>query len=260
MENKPTQSKPPKFLYQYRPPEVWALENLSQRVMYFTPPAKFNDPYDCNIAPRLAYLTGAKFAAFRRAFPRLPHRKDAHPFDGLSKAEAIDKFNGNMVKMQKAFRNFYGVACFSARNDILPMWSHYAGRGMGFCLAFAAREISGACFLERDEVERVEYISKIPVAESMKEWKAQGRLSKLLLYKSKEWKYEREWRIVRTGPGKKEYDGELLKAVYFGTKATKGTVKAVRAIVKDEYKDVNVKFYKGRPSKTEYKVVFRQIR
>lgn len=258
MENKKPH-QPPEVLYQYRPPAVWAIANLSRRVMYFTPPEKFNDPYDCGLFPKLGYVTGAKYAAFRRALPNLFSGEELSSFDGLSKTEAVDKFNGIIAEKWGIIRERQGVACFSKRNDNLPMWSHYAGRGEGFCLAFDMMEINGELFFEYDEVVPVEYVDKIPAAESMKMWKTDDTaLWKLSCYKSKEWEYEREWRIVNLAHGESQYGEELLKAVYFGTRATAGTKELIRAIVEETYP--NAELWQGQLSKTEYKVEFDRIR
>lgn len=258
MKDKPDKLKSPEVLYQYRPPTVWAIANLSRRVMYFTPPEKFNDPYDCNLSPKLGYLTGAKFAAFRRALPKFVSAEELPSFDGLSKDECVDKFNGIIAERWKIIRESQGVACFSERNDNLPMWSHYAGCGEGFCLAFEVEEIYDGMFLfEHDEIAPVRYVDKIPADESVKMWKSSDSLLKLPFCKSKEWIYEREWRVIRA-PGEKEYYGDFLKAVYFGTRATGGTKELIRSIVEEVYP--RAKLWQGRLSNSEYKVEFDQIR
>ncbi|MGI9337546.1 MAG: DUF2971 domain-containing protein [Gammaproteobacteria bacterium] len=224
MENKPDKLKLPEVLFQYRPPELWALENLSRQVIHFTSPEKFNDPYDCNIPPMLSRLPDAGFA--------------------------------RLAKMWPDIRKKHGVACLSACNDNLLMWSHYAGRGKGFCLAFEVNDIDESILaFGNHEVMPVKYEKNNPSATDIEIWKAgEDKWGKLFLHKSEDWKYEQEWRLVKGSEGEEKYWAAWLKAIYFGTGATDGMKEIIRSIVEETYPDTEL--WEGELSKTEYKVVF----
>lgn len=228
MANKPDKPKLPEVLYQYRPPELWALENLSRQVIHFTSPEKFNDPYDCNISPMLSRLPEVQFARIAKVWPDI--RKDS------------------------------GVVCLSARNDNLLMWSHYGGRGKGFCLAFEVHDMDeNTLAFGNHEVMPVEYKKNNSLATDIEMWEtSKNKWNRLFLHKSEEWEYEQEWRLVKAGEGEEKYWAEWLKAIYFGTSATDGMKEIIRSIVEETYPDAEL--WEGRLSKTAYKVEFDQIR
>jgi len=98
-------------------------------------------------------------------------------------------FDGNQYfdgyKAEVARR--WGVLCFSEDKSDVLQWSHYADRHQGMCLGF---DVSGA----QAKFGRVTYvIDRFPFPEKEKldvdfTWK-------LLTTKSKEWEYEKEWRV-----------------------------------------------------------------
>jgi len=81
----------------------------------------------------------------------------------------------------------FGVLCFSEDKSDVLQWSHYADRHKGICLGF---DVSGG----QGKFGRVKYvIDRFPFPEKEKldvdfTWK-------LLTTKSKDWEYEKEWRV-----------------------------------------------------------------
>ena len=126
-----------------------------------------------------------------------------------------EKIHMDAEKMREISRNAVesnlkniGVFCLSAKCDDILMWSHYTDGHQGFCLAF-----------EKDfyvkKPKKVSYKRKYPLIafteKKRKEWPR-----KLLLTKSKRWKYEEEWRILDRNPGKKPFDETKLFGIIFG--------------------------------------------
>lgn len=106
--------------------------------------------------------------------------------------------------------DFSRVSCFSERNDSILMWSHYADEHKGFVLGYDFRTDFNKEVLD----------SLYPVIYSKKRYDATdairylvGELVKMrnninqdqlfilaaALYKSKDWSYEKEWRIISYG-------------------------------------------------------------
>ena len=76
------------------------------------------------------------------------------------------------------------------------MWSHYSNGHRGVCLGFSVADtsiFSDARPIEySDEYPLIKYFAMAP----------EQRVSKMLLTKSRHWRYEQEWRVFRTdGPG-----------------------------------------------------------
>lgn len=158
MENTPDQAQKPAMLYQYRPAAAWAFGNLYRRVLYFNSPLNFNDPHDFRYPPSLRNMTDDHFAFFREAFN---HDKDARYRRGESKDEFAARVNEITAARFAKLREQVGLACFSQYNNHLAMWSHYGGRGAGFCLAFDTR---GEGLFGGANLAKMQYWDKLPDA------------------------------------------------------------------------------------------------
>ena len=263
-------SKRPPILYQYRPPESWALGNLCRRILYFGPPAGFNDPYEWLNPPRVPNnLSRDKFEML------LGRVREAHGDEffqkicqGKSQEEIVKTINGLLKMVNARWRTACGMACFSKRENNPLMWAHYAGRNKGFCLGFGAELRLGA----GERFREVAYSDKLPDTNAYKFWMSNDGdelFMKILSHKPDYWKYEEEWRLIRKhkvdrardhiGVIKREksYKPEALKAVYLGADAELGTQKAVRAIIKDRYPDTEL--WQMRPNKNKYELKPRPL-
>jgi hypothetical protein len=87
------------------------------------------------------------------------------------------------------------ISCFSSRLDSIVMWSHYAANHTGYCVEYNLKELSN------DDIRKrclfpVIYSDKLP--DMSKQLKDNNPLSMFLpaLYKSNDWKYEQEWRLI----------------------------------------------------------------
>lgn len=107
-------------------------------------------------------------------------------------------------------QRFFMVACFSERIDSILMWSHYSCNHTGFALGYDLipflnpNELNLGLFpivygdvkynAERYLLYMLGHLNKLPV-------KNPDVMSpiKLLLYKSLDWEYEQEWRLIRRG-------------------------------------------------------------
>lgn len=128
------------------------------------------------------------------------------------------------------------------------MWAHYADNHRGVCVRFDLgkdEEISDMLF-------PVEYSEEYPKLNFIEVYTF-GNFEELYLTKSNEWKYEDEWRIVRTKhftiPGEKESDEknygklsfgkEIITEVIFGCKVLDEDISRVIQTFKDSsYKSV----------------------
>ncbi len=271
MKNKSAQTEMPAVLYQYRPPELWALENLSRCVLHFGSPSKFNDPYDCGIPPRVQNLTEEQY----KSMMAQGVRRGVVPLELASKGNAeryTAIFNSHMPMKWHQWCDGLGVACFAKRRDNLLMWSHYSGRGKGFCIAFNTQK---ALILHKGLIREVQYSGKPPEpldgSAFLGDGTPEGRVPAMLdflAHKPEDWKYEQEWRVFMKidGRNKEErdknrrigYDWDALKAIYFGTETEDETKAQICATAIETYP--NTELWQGRLSESEYKVEFDQIR
>jgi DUF2971 family protein len=169
----------PTHLYKYVPPA--RLDILVHARVRFTPPAALNDPFEMRpTLERAVYASDVDEHGLHteQAFGR--HMEEAFARD-RRKAEEI--------------RGRIGVLSLAADPLNLLMWSHYADEHKGFVLEFDARHPFFHQRRAKDDpfhhVRRVRYQRERPGTQ------IEAFLDPaVLLTKSLEWKYEREWRML----------------------------------------------------------------
>ena len=198
------------MLYKYF--QIERSEFLSNRLLRFTQPGDFNDPFELHPsadlmskadiaalppAPghegpdgRMRILTHEALQAMLTAFlPGLQKQMAQH-----ANHEGSYVFDHNRAA-QSTFDSKFGILCLSEAADSLLMWAHYAGSHGGFVVQFdethpffAASEFEGQSL----GLTRVEYSPERPVV-------SYSTLNSPHLYyrKSPEWSYEREWRLIK---------------------------------------------------------------
>ena len=137
---------------------------------------------------------------------------------GMIKPISTEQMNNLRIMMEfyigllpKVVQRLSTVVCFSERVDSILMWSHYADNHKGFALGYDLRP----CLLPNSD-----NLGLFPVMYSEKRYDAsellywflcslmkipahnQDMMSsiKLLLYKSSDWAYEQEWRLINSTP------------------------------------------------------------
>lgn len=247
MENALNKRQPPDILYQYRPPTARALGNLCKQVLYFSPPESFNDPYEWRIPPRFSKdATSGKIASV------IENHGHEIP-DVLSRPGLNSSFKVAFDRLRRRS----GVACLSESRCEMLMWSHYAGRHKGFCLAFD----SGLRLDDENRLIPVHYSEHPPKGDIMEIAQSPDSdysFMSLMCTKPKYWEYEKEWRFIRRDTRKSRtgresyYEPTALKAVYLGAVAEKGTKRDVYNIIKKNYPDTEL--WQMRLSRNKYKM------
>lgn len=110
--------------------------------------------------------------------------------------------------------NRYRILSFSSTCKSMPMWAHYAGNYNGVCFVFDIDRSFG-------NVQKVEYIetplegvSELDVPDFRK------IVKKNFFYKSKNWNYEKEYRIVNKSSNEFwEFEPKYLTGIIVGFKA-----------------------------------------
>ena len=119
-----------------------------------------------------------------------------------------------MLSMRKHIRDYIvktvGINCLTTKPSNLLMWAHYASAHTGFCVRFNREKLANH-FLELWKTRRtlitphpVEYHRKFPAYNHFTANDFE-KLRITLLIKSKEWKYEDEYRLMFHGGANKTY-------------------------------------------------------
>ncbi len=215
---------PPKYIYRYQPPTIYALSNLSEAKLWFSDPASFNDPFDC--------LSDSIIASCEAGLKTMDAPTALEIAMGVSHdiPEALtalsSKTEGEIIRvatnairigMTQAILKKRGVCCFSENRDDLLMWAHYADSHRGFCLEF---DTSFAPFSEQNRFRPIDYRVTLPALDLKRlAERDHDQLLEFLHTKASCWKYEREWRALHREPNTKfGYDRAALNSIYFGAK------------------------------------------
>ncbi len=246
----------PSKLYKYRSINAATIKMLEDDSVWLTSPFKFNDPYDSSLSYSEdkihkalikenfdAFIKKANlkiwlseediqqlrkaddiFAEFKKIlFVKFPNDKK----DLEIALEVIEKLSPitsreSLSKMNTMLRDSIKLTCFSERNNSLLMWSHYADSHKGICIEYDIKGLQ-----ENDLRRRLFYpvIYSETLFDSTDYFISKKQTPFLFLvaslYKSKEWAYEEEWRLI-LAHGIWETEGKfrmpMPSAIYLGAK------------------------------------------
>lgn len=156
------------------------------------------------------------------------------------------------------------VACFTNRNDSIPMWSFYSDNHRGFCVEYEMRS------LVRDWLMPVIYSNeRVDISDTIEEmmFKAGKNLDIhslkkaimfTILHKSMEWQTQNEWRLVLT-PEYLENKNPLkvgrIKKVFLGAKMPEHEQKVITEICRRKgYECYKMELEKSRYALTPKKL------
>lgn len=239
--------------YRYRSFDLRTLDSLCWDKLYFALPSGFNDPFDsrptlkCDSSVEdLRSLLGdlvrntakteltaslkrlrikgeraSSYAAknveseVRRALAEIAYHATNPEYEEGPESAERSLLTGEIER--ELLRHYErGVCCFSADYKNPLLWSHYGDEHRGLCIGYTQNRIP------RPRVHRVIYGGDRSVATSLlvDAFCLQKKESKkvldrdVLLRKAKEWKYEREWRLI--GETGVQDSPLLLTEVIFG--------------------------------------------
>jgi hypothetical protein len=188
------QSHLPTRIYKYREDIDRARQNLENNLVWMADPDSYNDPYDS----LFKVVQEEAIAEFKKTV----HAKTlliASP-SADAKISAIISAGVNFLR---DVRKNMKVCSFSAANDSLLMWGHYAHDHKGFCIEYDLEALPTADKTRRNlyPVIYSKYLYdmtphvKGAVSVNLSDFNPLGPLLSVL-HKFEGWSYEREWRLV----------------------------------------------------------------
>src|SRR5258706_1189401 len=214
--------KIPDKLYKYQSYNIQTISNLRKRLLWFSKPKRFNDPFDCTINYDINKIekTTWKLIFDSMKIPQGSNKagENKNMFDKYQNDdEPSDEFIGQyapifrkVIDDQKEKQILEdGIACLTEVVDNILMWSHYSDGHRGFCLEFSTD------YLPFYMAAPVKYSNDLSTLSSQS---AEDEiLFELATTKAVDWKYEKEWRIfVDLGETGAIYDPNALTGIYFG--------------------------------------------
>jgi len=180
-------------------------------------PETFNDPYDCDLVLEDTFIDtrairGLILEKLTELFPlsekeELSLRNTAN-FEKELKTIIWKRYkigvnvNGIIKTMMESAqttmcraREELRVACFSKTNQSILMWSHYAQNHQGFCIEYDFNGWECKKFLHPVHYVKNRHYVTGDFSDSLNPSLGNAIID-AALYKSSEWSYEKEWRIV----------------------------------------------------------------
>lgn len=166
-----------------------AKQILANRTIRFTQPRDLNDPYEMQLIvnPQSVIDDFVSDLVARDV-------EKARAEDIASRS--IENLVFDMVEDVKKERDSLGVLSLSEVNDGLLMWAHYAQDHKGVAIGLKLE----ACLMPSNpDGDGLVWFDDVKYgAEKVDFIKEKKRVWQTLFYKGDEWRYEKEWRIVRS--------------------------------------------------------------
>lgn len=167
-----------------------------------------------------------------------------------------DKFT---LKMQQSLK----VCSFSESNESILMWSHYSSNHTGFCIEYNLEGIEYGDLRTRLLFPVIYSSSLFDITKYFKPQMDISEFNALIasiaaLYKSNEWAYEHEWRLIIpagiiTDPS--SFKMMTPSAIYLGSRMNDGDRQRIVEIALRK----GMKIYQAKLSRTEFKIEYDDI-
>jgi hypothetical protein len=260
-------------IFRYVSPQ--RVDYLLNEEVSFSPPSRFNDPFDLRpvFAPvidegylKRIYKQGASDIVETRltGLPTAQQKELEKQIEKLTIAfyrQQADKYaHAYQQTFPKTLDRYVGILCFSAANDNLLMWAHYADSHRGFAVEFDSENEE---FKKLGDLHEVKYIKTRPIVDA-----AKPVTLEFYVRKSPEWGYEREYRLLRhldTCEKRSLSAGDFyfapmprscVKAIYLGTRMDKSLAQQILQLTSG----TDAEIYETELHGQEFGLVFRRIK
>lgn len=245
----------PPGLFKYRTVSENTRKIIADSALYFASPADFNDPFDF-----LPHVSVAGTDKQRRDFykrnitanmaddGRPERRRMLRTFSKMTTEELRQLMEQALIDNVKRV----GVCSFSARNDHILMWSHYAANHTGVCLRFSTAPPVSMFNLAL----RVKYSQIRPTLNRIREVSG-DEMRKALITKADVWWYEEEWRAVEAirGPGVYSFDPRCLDGIILGARMSDADRETVLGWVQGR----QIAVYEAQLSRDHFRLDIRNL-
>ena len=175
-----------------------------------------------------------------------------------------DGINKEISTAMQEIKDSLRIACFSADNLSILMWSHYAQNHQGFCIEYDLNNSEYAAYIKPVQYTHDRRLVPGNLMDC-KEPSPAEIIREAALCKSSVWSYEQEWRLVtpRIDIAFPEYQGHTefyplknyITSVYLGAKSN---VKYEKEIC-EHYRGTQVKVYRMQMMSNSYSLETEQI-
>ncbi len=201
----------PKRVYKYRNWTDGDHKNvLIKNELYLSSPKLFDDPFDCRIPPNFSLLNKQEIDHYiNDSLVKHVELNINNNIDFNKVIPEYEKRMENITSVQKDYEkdffqyqdSYYGVLSLTKRWNSISMWSQYANSSKGICIGFDEELLRKSIQNTQSACRSVKYNKKFPkikpvVYKNEKDPEIIERMFIRYFVKSKEWKNEKEYRIV----------------------------------------------------------------
>jgi hypothetical protein len=253
------------YLYRYQPFNDKSIRVFTHGELFFYSPSKLNDPFDSKIEFDCDNLSKEDVRQFIEKTAK--HGNLRQDINELLKniLGSEDNWKHNLKKQALGILqpeiNELGLLSFSAINDDILMWSHYADGHKGFCLQFDKTGLESWKYSQSVDYDD-KYLTFREFNNAFPE-DNEKMVHILLLRKSKHWKYEYEWRIIakpdddNSGNRYYKFPEELLTGVIFGCQMPNDKKKIIKDFLKS--RKSHIQFYEAKKKENEFALEIKEI-
>ena len=282
----------PNSLYKYREFNENSIKNLEDDTIWLSSPQSFNDPYDSAFSTDYETLINklqkVKFDEllgkmdFIKTLPEdviIEAKKCDNPLEEIMNYMLDQEYNDenekkNMKSILKdvmnkiteevndqflnTIKNSFKLCSFSTNLESILLWSHYSKYHTGFCIEYDFSMYPPRDFRRRFLYPVIYRDDLFDVTEYVENAKNNELnilyLTQASLYKSIEWSYENEWRLIFSHGVIEEESTYYMgkpKAVYLGSKIGKNECEIITEILKRK----GIPYYQMKISPEKFKII-----
>lgn len=234
----------PQHLYKYRTIDS-VKQLLYNHKIYFSSSKEFNDPFESAINILSGYTPQQYYESFLFGdmTPEVSKELTRQIVSGIIDGETLLK------QLTREVISSVGYYCMTTKPDNLLMWAHYADSHKGVCLKFDILKDLDT-FLVPVPVDYNEHYIEFNMLNS--------DLLSVLRRKSPDWKYEDEYRIIKTDhQGLWKIKPECLVEIIFGCRTSEEDKKEIKKLAASSG-FTNVKFLEARMKRDSYGLEIRE--
>lgn len=268
----------PKSLYKYRTLDDFTLDNIESNTVWISDINTLNDPFEGGLffdqseIFRHFFSTNHFINGFKSKFgvdiPELELEKilkSEDPFFSYSKYCESNKIKVDIDKekqfteIEKLYReinkytkNQVRIFSLSERNDSILMWSHYAMKHEGICIEYECNDFDKY----RAFLQPIYYSDKLYKIQKTNDISPQNALM-ASLYKSKDWQYEKEWRLTilsNLNTNNNLLEAPIPKAIYLGMRYDYNNPYKKKQLIRI-CKEKNIKVFQMKIHPNDYKII-----
>ena len=191
----------PDSLFKYKSANNHIYDLICDDLLFLEKIERLNDPYEAQLFYDIEKI--AKEFSFKNR-KVVKKELDGGEIEAEYYKEMDDdgknELNSIIHEINDKLKNMISINCLSERNDINPLWAHYADNHRGICIEYDLKNcgnnfLKTLCFPVNyvEKNDSTEDLISLIVYKNFDEWHF---LYKSADTKSIDWKYENEWRIV----------------------------------------------------------------